>query len=476
MTVFRVLKPFLWRYMLMEDMIELIKSNWVYVKSYLIDKFGISEELSYDTWIKPLIIDRIVKDEKGRETLYFIGRDKMFCNIVNKKYAHPLSIAIEHVTNKKYDVKIEIKKAVKRTSIINSKRSLLNRSKTNDSNLNSKYTFNNFVVGKSNTMAHAASLAVAESPGEIYNPLFIYGDSGLGKTHLMQSIAHFILSNDEKAKVVYETSETFTNELIDSLANINKFSMNDFRKKYRQNDLLLIDDIQFIIGKERTLEEFFNTFNDYLYKYKKQIVISSDRPPKDFLTLGNRVKSRFESGLIVDINPPDYETRMAILRKKEETDNLNIDNAVMQYIATNIKENIRQLEGALNKVSAKGRLEKRDIDLELAKEALKDLISPDEPRVINVEFIKQIVSEHFEISMEDLLKKTRAASITYPRHVAMYLCRRLTDEPLKNIGAAFGGKDHTTVMNAVNSIEDKMKKNPEVKNTVEVISKKLSPQ
>ena len=252
--------------------------------------------------------------------------------------------------------------------------------------------------------------------------------------------------------------------------------MNDFRKKYRQNDLLLIDDIQFIIGKERTLEEFFNTFNDYLYKYKKQIVISSDRPPKDFLTLGNRVKSRFESGLIVDINPPDYETRMAILRKKEETDNLNIDNAVMQYIATNIKENIRQLEGALNKVSAKGRLEKRDIDLELAKEALKDFISPDEPRVINVEFIKQIVSEHFEISMEDLLKKTRAASITYPRHVAMYLCRRLTDEPLKNIGAAFGGKDHTTVMNAVNSIEDKMKKNPEVKNTVEVISKKLSPQ
>ena len=459
----------------MEDMIELIKSNWGYVKSYLIDKFDVSEELSYDTWIKPLIIDRIVKDEKGSETLYFIGRDKMFCNIVNKKYSHPLSIAIEHVTNKKYDVKIEIKKTVKRTSIINNKRKLLSKPKINDSNLNAKYTFNNFVVGKSNTMAHAASLAVAESPGEIYNPLFIYGDAGLGKTHLMQSIAHFIVSNNKNAKVIYETSETFTNELIDSIANRNNFSITDFRKKYRQNDLLLIDEIQFIIGKERTLEEFFNTFND-LYRYKKQIVISSDRPPKDFLTLENRVKSRFESGLIVDINPPDYETRMAILRKKEETDNLNIDNAVMQYIATNIKENIRQLEGALNKVSAKGRLEKRDIDLELAKEALKDFISPDEPRVITVDFIKQIVAEHFEISMEDLLKKTRAAGITYPRHVAMYLCRRLTDAPLKNIGAAFGGKDHTTVMNAVNSIEDKMKKNPEVKNTVEVISKKLSPQ
>lgn len=298
-------------------MIELIKSNWGYVKSYLIDKFDVSEELSYDTWIKPLIIDRIVKDEKGSETLYFIGRDKMFCNIVNKKYSHPLSIAIEHVTNKKYDVKIEIKKTVKRTSIINNKRKLLSKPKINDSNLNAKYTFNNFVVGKSNTMAHAASLAVAESPGEIYNPLFIYGDAGLGKTHLMQSIAHFIVSNNKNAKVIYETSETFTNELIDSIANRNNFSITDFRKKYRQNDLLLIDDIQFIIGKERTLEEFFNTFND-LYRYKKQIVISSDRPPKDFLTLENRVKSRFESGLIVDINPPDYETRMAILRKRKK--------------------------------------------------------------------------------------------------------------------------------------------------------------
>ena len=271
-----------------------------------------------------------------------------------------------------------------------------------NANLNPKYTFDTFVVGANNNLAHAASLAVAESPGEIYNPLFIYGGVGLGKTHLMHSIAHFILKNNPNAKVLYVTSEKFTNELIDAIRNKNNITTTEFREKYRNNDVLLIDDIQFIIGKESTQEEFFHTFNE-LHEAKKQIIISSDKPPKEIETLEERLRSRFEWGLTVDIQSPDYETRMAILRKKEEMEGYNIDNEVIKYIATNIKSNIRELEGALTKIVALSKLNNLEITTSLAEEALKDLISPNAAREITPDLILQIVSDHLNIQSIDIL-------------------------------------------------------------------------
>ena len=339
-------------------------------------------------------------------------------------------------------------------------------------NLNPKYTFDTFVVGSNNNLAHAAALAVAESPGEIYNPLFIYGGVGLGKTHLMHAIAHFILKNNPKSKILYVSSETFTNELIDAIRNKNNITTTEFREKYRNNDVLLIDDIQFIIGKESTQEEFFHTFNT-LYESKKQIIISSDKPPKEIETLEERLRSRFEWGLTVDIQ--DYETRMAILRKKEEMEGYNIDNEVIKYIATNIKSNIRELEGALTKIVALSRLNKCDITLELAEEALKDIISPNAQREVTPELIIQVVSDHFGITPADVISQKRTKDIVYPRQIIMYLCRTLTDTPLKAIGAILGGKDHASVNHGVKKIENELKTDEALNNTVNIIKKKINP-
>ena len=344
-----------------------------------------------------------------------------------------------------------------------------------NANLNPRYTFDTFVVGANNNLAHAASLAVAESPGEIYNPLFIYGGVGLGKTHLMHSIGHFILQNNPKAKILYVTSEKFTNELIDAIRNKNNISTTEFREKYRNNDVLLIDDIQFIIGKESTQEEFFHTFNA-LYEAKKQIIISSDKPPKEIETLEERLRSRFEWGLTVDIQSPDYETRMAILRKKEELEGYNIDNEVIKYIATHVKSNIRELEGALTKIVALSKLNKREITTELAEEALKDLISPGGAREITPELIIQVVSDHFGITPADISSKKRNKEIVYPRQIAMYLCRTMTGTPLQGIGKYLGDRDHTTIIHGAEKITADMEKNESLRNTIEVLKKKLSPQ
>ena len=346
--------------------------------------------------------------------------------------------------------------------------------------LNPKYTFDTFVVGKNNNLAHAASLAVAESPGEVYNPLFIYGGVGLGKTHLMHSIAHFILEKDPTKKVLYVTSETFTNELIDALKigkNGNELAMTTFREKYRNNDVLLIDDIQFIIGKESTQEEFFHTFN-HLHVSGKQIIISSDKPPKDIETLEARLRTRFEWGLIADISSPDYETRMAILRKKEELDGLeryHIPDEVMQYIANNITSNIRELEGSLNKLIALANLENKPIDIPLAAEALKDMISPNNTREITPELIIEVVSDHFNVPAAELKGKKRNAEIVLPRQIVMYLCRKMTDTPLKTIGLILGGKDHASVSHGVKKIEHDVKTDEALNNTVNIIKKKLNP-
>ena len=379
--------------------------------------------------------------------------------------------------SKKENRQIEIFSEEKKENIIKKNRVNAIYEKAN---LNPKYTFDTFVVGSNNNFAHAASLAVAESPGEIYNPLFIYGGVGLGKTHLMHSVAHFILANDPSKKVLYVTSETFTNELIDALKagkTGSELAMTKFREKYRNNDVLLIDDIQFIIGKESTQEEFFHTFN-HLHVSGKQIIISSDKPPKDIETLEARLRTRFEWGLIADISSPDYETRMAILRKKEELDGLekyHIPDDVMQYIANNIKSNIRELEGSLNKLIALSNLENKKIDIPLAAEALKDMISPDNNREVTPELIIDIVSEHFNIPISELKGKKRNAEIVLPRQIIMYLCRTLTDTPLKAIGAILGGKDHASVNHGVKKIENELKTDEALNNTVNIIKKKINP-
>jgi len=307
-----------------------------------------------------------------------------------------------------------------------------------------KYTFDTFVIGSGNRFAHAASLAVAEAPAKAYNPLFIYGGVGLGKTHLMHAIGHYVLEHNPAAKVVYLSSEKFTNEFINSIRD-NKGV--DFRNKYRNVDILLIDDIQFLAGKESTQEEFFHTFNA-LHEESKQIVISSDRPPKEIPTLEERLRSRFEWGLITDITPPDLETRIAILRKKAKADGLDIPNEVMLYIANQIDTNIRELEGALIRVVAYSSLINKDINADLAAEALKDIIPSSKPKSITIQDIQKIVGQEYNVKLEDFKAKKRTKSVAFPRQIAMYLSRELTDFSLPKIGEEFGGRDHTTVIHA----------------------------
>ena len=332
--------------------------------------------------------------------------------------------------------------------------------------LNPKYTFDTFVIGSGNRFAHAASLAVAEAPAKAYNPFFIYGGVGLGKTHLMHAIGHYVLEHNPKAKVVYLSSEKFTNEFINSIRD-NKAI--EFRNKYRNVDVLLIDDIQFLAGKESTQEEFFHTFNT-LHEESKQIVISSDRPPKEIPTLEDRLRSRFEWGLITDIAPPDLETRIAILRKKAKDEKLeDIPNEVMLYIANQIDSNIRELEGALIRVVAYSSLVSREISIELAAEALKDIMPNSKPRVVTILDIQNAVGEHYQVRLEDFAAKKRTKTIAYPRQIAMYLSRELTEYSLPKIGEEFGGRDHTTVIHAHEKISALLKNDKQLKQDIKQI-------
>ncbi len=432
--------------------------------------------VSFDTWLKPLRLFDCVNS-----TLLILVPEEGYIKYLDKKYSLFLKIAVEEKTGIPVDILFMVEKDareyVKRLhGISNDKKdpeTLLAES-IKEANLNTEYTFDTFVVGSSNNLAHAASLAVAESPGEIYNPLYIYGGAGLGKTHLMHSIAHFILRNNPLAKIRYVTSETFINEFVDSIRNKNNMSPADFRNRYRELDVLLIDDIQFIIGKEGTQEEFFHTFNT-LYENKKQIVIASDKPPKDIDNLEDRLRSRFEVGLIVDIQMPDFETRMAILRKKEELMHVNIDNEIIKYIATNIKSNIRELEGALTKIVAMSRLKGQSIDLPLAESLLKDHITPDGPKEITPELIISTVAEHFGITNLEIASQKKSKEIVFPRQLAMYLCRNMTDVPLKTIGEYLGGRDHTTIMHGIEKISTELRTNEQLKSTIETLKKKISP-
>ncbi|WP_025027511.1 chromosomal replication initiator protein DnaA [Caldalkalibacillus mannanilyticus] len=329
--------------------------------------------------------------------------------------------------------------------------------------LNPKYTFDSFVIGAGNRFAHAASLAVAEAPAKAYNPLFIYGGVGLGKTHLMHAIGQYIVEHNPKAKVVYLSSEKFTNEFINSIRD-NKTV--EFRNRYRNIDILLIDDIQFLAGKEQTQEEFFHTFNS-LHEESKQIIISSDRPPKEIPTLEDRLRSRFEWGLITDITPPDLETRIAILRKKAKAENLDIPNDVMVYIANQIDTNIRELEGALIRVVAYSSLVNQDMNAELATEALKDIIPNSKPKMITIYRIQQVVSDHFGLKVEEFKAKKRTKAVAFPRQIAMYLSRELTDASLPKIGEEFGGRDHTTVIHAQDKIKKSIQTDTHIQKTIQ---------
>lgn len=335
--------------------------------------------------------------------------------------------------------------------------------------LNPKYVFETFVIGPGNRFAHAASLAVAELPAKSYNPLFLYGGVGLGKTHLMHAIGHFILEHNPQAKVVYLSSEKFTNEFINAIRDNNT---DEFRNKYRNVDILLIDDIQFLAGKESTQEEFFHTFNA-LHGENKQIVISSDRPPKEIPTLEDRLRSRFEWGLITDIQPPDLETRIAILRKKAKAENLDIPNEVMAYIANQINTNIRELEGALIRVVAYSSLINRDIDVELAQEALKDIIPSSKPKMITIYDIQKIVSDYYGIKVDELKGRKRTKSVVLPRQIAMYLSREMTDLSLPKIGEEFGGKDHTTVIHAHEKIQQALLEDHTIQKVIKEVSTRI---
>lgn len=337
--------------------------------------------------------------------------------------------------------------------------------------LNRKYSFDNFVVGNSNRFAHAACYAVGETPFKAYNPLFIYGGVGLGKTHLMQAIGHHILSKYHKFSVMYVSSEQFTNELITSIKDDNT---SGFRNKYRSIDVLLIDDIQFLAGKERTQEEFFHTFNT-LYEANKQLVISSDRPPRNIPTLEDRLRSRFEWGLITDIQPPDLETRVAILRKKAQAESLNIPYDILDYIASYIDSNIRELEGALIRLVAYATITDKPLDMNTASEALKDILPPPRPRRITIELVQKEVASFYGLSLKELLSKKRTKQVAYPRQIAMYLCRRLTEASYPQIGEQFGGRDHTTVIHANDKVEKELSTDSQLQANIEMLSKKIDP-
>lgn len=447
-----------------------IQEKWSDILNMIKIEHDVSD-ISFSAWLEPLKIHKV----EGNVVTIIVTNGSMALSYINKKYILPLKVAIAETTGEDYEISLvlpeEIKEEFKEPPAANHVSLNENIEKAN---LNPRYTFNTFVVGNNNKMAHAASLAVAESPGEAYNPLFIYGGVGLGKTHLMHSIAHFVLQKNPNAKVLYVTSEYFTNELIDSIRNGNNSTMSKFREKYRNIDVLLIDDIQFIIGKESTQEEFFHTFNA-LHGAKKQIVISSDKPPKDMEILEDRLRSRFEWGLIVDISSPDYETRMAILRKKEELDGYKIDDQVIEYIAKNVKSNIRELEGSLNKIMAYANLEKSEINLALAEKVLKDIISPNQKRVITPELIIDIVAEHFDISPADITGNKRNSKVVFPRQIVMYLCRNMTEVTLKNIGKYLGGRDHTTVMNGITKIENELESSDSTREVIDILKKKINP-
>ncbi len=453
---------------------DIIKENWNKIKEIIRTEYDLSD-ISFNTWVKPLEYHETVDD-----VVYIVipaDQSGMSLNYISSKYSKFFQVTITEMFDHNYDVTFVMEKDLKYKNLTENEatpvKPVYNINYEN-ANLNPKYKFDTFVVGSNNKFAHSASLAVAENPGEVYNPLYLYGGPGLGKTHLMHSIGHFILEQNPDMKILYVTSETFTNEVIESIRSGNAASMSKLRDKYRNVDVLMVDDVQFIIGKESTQEEFFHTFNA-LHSARKQIVLSSDKPPKEMETLDERFRSRFEWGLIADMQAPDYETRMAILKKNAEFTDINVDDEIIKYIATNIKSNIRELEGAFNKIIAAAKLNKVELTLPLAEEALKDVIYPNKPKEITPTLIINIVADHFGVKPEDITSKRRNSEFVLPRQLVMYLCRNMIAISLEQIATLLNKKDHTTVMHGCKRIENEIANNVDFKNKVDIIIKKINP-
>ena len=441
---------------------KIIKEKWDAILEFMKTEYNITD-VAYRTWLLPLSVHSVtdntiiisVDDSK-------IGAPML--DFVKNKYGQFLKTAIAEMFDQEYELQYVL------SSNAPAEVAPVKIKNESYANLNPKYTFDTFVIGNNNKFAHAAALAVAESPASEYNPLFIYGGVGLGKTHLMHSVAHYILERNPEAKVMYVTSEKFTIELIQSIRNNTTM---EFRDKYRNIDVLLIDDIQFISGKESTQEEFFHTFNA-LHEAKKQIILSSDRPPKEIKTLEERLRSRFEWGIIADIQSPDYETRMAILNKKAEADGNFVEPHILEYIATNVKSNIRELEGSLSKLIALSRLKKKEINMDLVVEAIQDYVSAEEGHTVTLTYIVDIVADHFSLTPQEIYSKNRSKNIAYPRQIAMYMCRKYLNMSLIDIGKSIGDKDHTTVMHAVKKIEEDLKTDSSLQNVLDVLVKKIN--
>jgi len=421
---------------------------------------------SFDTWFKATKALTF-----GSQVLIISAPTTFAVEWLESRYTKLVGATVYEVTGKQVDVKFVIEESKPSEPIVQLSAPMpaVSREEAQTHLLNPKYTFDTFVIGSGNRFAHAASLAVAEAPAKAYNPLFLYGGVGLGKTHLMHAIGHYVLEHNPSNKVIYISSEKFTNEFINSIRDNRGES---FRNKYRNVDILLIDDIQFLAGKESTQEEFFHTFNA-LHEERKQIIISSDRPPKEIPTLEERLRSRFEWGLITDIQPPDLETRIAILRKKAKAENLDIPNEAMMYIANQIDTNIRELEGALIRVVAYSSLTNQDVTTHLAAEALKDIIPSSRPKMITIGDIQAKVGEYYNLRMEDFKARKRTKAVAFPRQIAMYLSRELTDYSLPKIGEAFGGRDHTTVIHAHDKITQSLKIDQELYKVVNNLTEKI---
>lgn len=435
---------------------------WEKAQPNIKEKIG---SASYETWFSALKVK-----EKDPRTLIIETPDDFFKNWIIEHYQNFIQETIDHLATNTIELEFSVNHDILKTDA----QPFLQHFEQEPSvtkpspNLNSRFTFESFVVGPSNRFAAAASLAVAESPAKAYNPLFIYGHVGLGKTHLIQAITHKIRQLHPSSKISYLSSEQFTNELIDA---IRHRSTPQFRKKYREIDVLLIDDIHFIAGKESTQEEFFHTFN-FLHDNKKQIIITSDRPPKEIANLEERLSSRFAWGLITDIQPPDFETRVAILRKKVERELVKVPAEVINFIAEQIKTNIRELEGALIRVTAYALLEEKPISLDMARIILKDMVK-ETSKTITIEMVQKTVCQHYQMPLSELRSKRRTQNIVLARQVAMYLARQLANMSLPEIGHSFGGKDHTTVLHSCNKIALEVERNETLKNTIKYLTNVL---
>jgi len=434
-----------------------VEKNWEDVAERMQD--GGFNPAAFSSWIKPLRPYQINERE-----FILLAKSNAIRDTVNSRYSGKIAAAAKKVVGRDLEVLVKLE-----TDIENEVGTWVPDDVAKDANLRPRYVFDSFVKGKCNEFAYAAAMAVAEEPGTRYNPLFLHGDVGLGKTHLMHSIGNYVLYNKPSAKILYTSSETLVNEFIWSIRNKKN---QEFRDKYRTVDVLLVDDIQFLLDKEGTQEEFFHTFNA-LHGDNRQIVVTSDKPPHELRSLEDRLRTRFGSGLTVDVTLPDLETRIAILEKKAELERMDIDSKVIYHVAKAISSNIRELEGALNTVAAKAKLTNQKCTLEFAENALKDIINQNERREVDVEYIIELVAAYYNITPEEICSKKRTAAITYARHVAMYLARMILARPLKDIGVNFGGRDHSTIVHACDKITNEIEKDPKLKKEVAELEKKV---